>query len=86
MLQQEDVVLFAKLVMSLATNNPSAVQYVHKSMEIVARHYSTDLVQVIHTLMKPLAPAKVKSFLSAAGIMGRLTYATDHASTLRDFW
>lgn len=58
--QQEDVVMFAKLVMSLATNNPSAVQYVHKSMEIVGRHYSNDLVQVIHTLMKPIAPMKVR--------------------------
>jgi len=57
-MQQEDVVMFAKLVMSLATNNPSAVQYVHKSMEIVGRHYSSDLVQVIHTLMKPMAPQK----------------------------
>ncbi|KLO17740.1 hypothetical protein SCHPADRAFT_820906 [Schizopora paradoxa] len=55
-MQQEDIILFAKLVMSLATNNPSAVNYVHKSMDIVGRHYSNDVVQVFHTLMKPVTP------------------------------
>ena len=56
--------MFAKLVMSLATNNPSAVNYVHKSMDIVTRHYSGDVVQVFHTLMKPVTPTMVNAFVS----------------------
>ena len=59
-LQQEDIIMFAKLVLSLATNNPSAVQNVQKSLEIVQRHYSSEMLQVIHFLMKPPGPMKVR--------------------------
>ena len=59
MFQQEDMVLFAKLILVLCCNNPSAVNNVHKSLDIVNRHFSLDIQKVIHYLMKQPGPLKV---------------------------
>ena len=71
MFQQEDMVLFAKLILVLCCNNPSAVNNVHKSLDIVNRHFSLDIQKVIHYLMKQPGPLKVSHGIEAsAGIEG----------------
>lgn len=51
--------MFAKVIMSLACNNPSAVGNVHKSLDHVHRFYPGNIKDVIHFLMKAPGPLKV---------------------------
>ena len=53
------MVLFAKLILSLCCNNPSATNHVQKSLDIVNKSFSLDMRNVIHYLMKPPGPLKV---------------------------
>jgi PAB-dependent poly(A)-specific ribonuclease subunit 3 len=55
------MIVFAKLIMSLCCNNLSAVHNVHKSLEILGRHFSSDVKNVIHLLMTPPGPLKVRT-------------------------
>ena len=57
--QQEDMIMFAKLIMSLACNNPAAVNNVHKSLDQIHRNYPGSIKDVIHFLMKAPGPMKV---------------------------
>lgn len=56
--QQEDMVLFAKLILSLCCNNPAATNHVQKSLDTVNKTFSMDIRNVIHYLMKPPGPMK----------------------------
>ncbi|EJD04948.1 uncharacterized protein FOMMEDRAFT_18642 [Fomitiporia mediterranea MF3/22] len=57
-LQQEDLVMFARLIMSLACNNPLATSNVHRALDHVHRHYPGNIKDVIHYLMKDPGPMK----------------------------
>lgn len=51
--------MFAKLIMSLACNNPAAVNSVHKSLDQIHRNYPGPIKDIIHFLMKAPGPMKV---------------------------
>ncbi len=54
-LQHEDLSQFGRLMLSLASNNPAAAQYMPKSMDFLSRSYSTDLKECIAWLLAPSA-------------------------------
>ena len=70
------MVVFAKLILTLCCNNPSAVNNVHKSLDIVNRHYSLDVQKVIHYLMKQPGPMKVCP--RVAHLLRTLMLGTEH--------
>ena len=66
------MVMLAKLIMSLACNNPAAVTNVHKSLDFVHRFYPGNIKDVIHYLMKSPGPLKVRTSIYS----GRLDLLT----------
>ncbi|KAI9886012.1 MAG: hypothetical protein M1823_002179 [Watsoniomyces obsoletus] len=52
-LQHEDLLQFGRLMLSLASNNPAAANYMPKSMDFLSRSYSTDLKECILWLLTP---------------------------------
>ena len=46
MLQQEDLVMFGRLIFALCCNNMAAVNNLPKSLETMGKHYSTDIKNV----------------------------------------
>jgi len=83
LMQQEDMIVFAKIILMLCCSNPSAVNNVHKSLEIVNRHYSMDVSKVIHYLMKQPGPQKnIQGLFDAFG--ARLVTELDAAQSTAD--
>ncbi|THH07581.1 hypothetical protein EW145_g3287 [Phellinidium pouzarii] len=83
LMQQEDMIMFAKLIMSLACNNPSAVSNVHKSLDQIHRAYPGAIKDVIHFLMKTPGPMKnIQGLFDAFG--GKLVTELDAAHTSID--
>lgn len=64
MLQQEDLVMFGKLVFALCCNNPSAVSNISKAMETLNRHYSQELKNVCLYLISKPTPLKVSVWVA----------------------
>jgi PAB-dependent poly(A)-specific ribonuclease subunit 3 len=60
-LQQEDFLLFGKLMLQLATNNLSANPAVKGTVEHLTRTYSTDFKDTILWLLTPAQPPTAKS-------------------------
>lgn len=58
MLQQEDLVMFGRLILSLCCNNVGAVNNPQKSLENVGRNYSQDIRNIIVCLMQKPGPLK----------------------------
>ncbi|KAL6308885.1 kinase-like domain-containing protein [Sparassis latifolia] len=58
-LQQEDLAMFGKLIISLCCNNPAPMNNLVKSMETVGRHYSSDLKSVALFLISKPGPHKI---------------------------
>ncbi|CCM03214.1 uncharacterized protein FIBRA_05338 [Fibroporia radiculosa] len=56
-LQQEDLFMFAKLLLALCCSNLAAINNVQKAIETIGRHYSADLKAVALFLVTP-APNK----------------------------
>lgn len=56
--QQEDLVSFGKLLFALCCNNPSAMNNLPKSLEIISRHYSVDLKNLALFLISKPNPNK----------------------------
>ncbi|KAL5525231.1 hypothetical protein ACEPAF_9100 [Sanghuangporus sanghuang] len=83
LMQQEDMIMFAKLIMSLACNNPAAVSNVHKSLDHVHRFYPGNIKDVIHFLMKAPGPLKnIQGLFDAFG--GKLVLEMDAAHATVD--
>lgn len=60
-LQQEDLMMFGKLVFALCTNNLAAMNNFTKAVENVGRHYSAELKAVALFLVSKPAPNKVRT-------------------------
>ncbi|KAI9783367.1 MAG: PAB-dependent poly(A)-specific ribonuclease subunit 3 [Geoglossum umbratile] len=78
-LQQDDLVQFGRLIMSIATINPAAVHNIPKAIEHVGRLYSTELKDCILWLLSPSNPQNSKGidqFLG--GIAGHLAMNFDN--------
>ncbi|KAI5118625.1 hypothetical protein M0805_006993 [Coniferiporia weirii] len=83
LMQQEDMIMFAKLIMSLACNNPSAVSNVHKSLDQIHRAYPGAIKDVIHFLMKTPGPMKnIQGLFDAFG--GKVVTELDAAHSTVD--
>jgi PAB-dependent poly(A)-specific ribonuclease subunit 3 len=63
MLQQEDLVAFGRLIIMLCCANPHSVSNLSKAMEIIGRHYSSDVKNVVLFLITKPTPHKARSFL-----------------------
>jgi PAB-dependent poly(A)-specific ribonuclease subunit 3 len=61
MLQQEDLVAFGRLIIMLCCANPHAVNNLPKAIEIIGRHYTTDVKNVVLFLLNKPSQHKVKS-------------------------
>src|SRR4051794_24658052 len=59
MAQQEDLTLFARLLLALCCNNPAAANNLHKSLESISRHYSADVKNVVLFLIPKPGPVRV---------------------------
>ncbi|EKM52715.1 uncharacterized protein PHACADRAFT_261316 [Phanerochaete carnosa HHB-10118-sp] len=58
MLQQEDLVMFGRLILSLCCNNLGAVNNLQKSLENVGRNYPQEIRNIIVYLMQKPSPLK----------------------------
>jgi len=58
-LQQEDLLAFGKLVFALCCHNVSAVNNLPKAIEVLSRHYSSDMKNVALFLISKPIPGKV---------------------------
>lgn len=61
MLQQEDLVMFGKLVFALCCNNLAAMNNFPKAVENLSRHYSADVKAVALFLVSKPAPNKASA-------------------------
>lgn len=59
MLQQEDLVMFGRLIMGLCCNNLAAANNLPKSMETIGRHYTAEVKNVLLYLLTKPTPVKV---------------------------
>ncbi|KAH0547844.1 PAB-dependent poly(A)-specific ribonuclease subunit 3 [Glutinoglossum americanum] len=78
-LQQDDLVQFGRLILSIATNNPAAIHNIPKAIEHVGRLYTTELKDCILWLLSPSNPQSAKGidqFLG--GIAGHLAANFDY--------
>ena len=64
-LQQEDLMMFGKLVFALCTNNLAAMNNFSKAVENVGRLYSAELKAIALFLVSKPAPNKVCSVIYA---------------------
>ncbi|KAH0556524.1 hypothetical protein GP486_005596 [Trichoglossum hirsutum] len=79
-LQQDDLIQFGRLILSIATNNPAAIHNIPKSIEHVGRLYATELKDCVLWLLSPPNPQSSKGidqFLG--GIAGHLAANFDSA-------
>lgn len=80
-LQQEDLVQFGRLLLTLASNNTAAVHQMSKSMEYISRSYSTEFKDTVYWLLTPAQssahPKNIDQFLP--GIAGQVTASLNHA-------
>ena len=53
--------MLAKLILTVACNNPLAINNVHKALDHVHRFYPGQIKDVVHLLMKAPGPMKVSS-------------------------
>lgn len=60
MLQQEDLVMFGRLILSLCCSNLGAVNNLQKSLENAGRHYTQEIRNIIVYLMSKPNPLKVR--------------------------
>jgi PAB-dependent poly(A)-specific ribonuclease subunit 3 len=63
MLQQEDLVAFGRLIIMLCCANAHAINNLPKAIEIIGRHYSTDVKNVVIFLISKPSPHKVSQSL-----------------------
>jgi PAB-dependent poly(A)-specific ribonuclease subunit 3 len=66
-LQHEDLVAFGRLIIALCCANPHADTNLQKAMEIIGRHYSVDVKNIILFLISKPTPHKVRTRCSVAG-------------------
>lgn len=59
LLQQEDLVMFGRLILGLCCNNTGAVNNIQKSLETVGRHFSAEVKNIIMYLLSKPMPVKV---------------------------
>jgi len=67
-LQQEDLTLFGKLLLSLCCNNVAAMNNLPKALELVGRNYSPDIKNVAYYLVSK--PGSHKSIHQLLDMMG----------------
>jgi PAB-dependent poly(A)-specific ribonuclease subunit 3 len=58
-LQQEDLHALGRLVVALCCANPLAINNLPKAQEIMARHYSADVLKIVDYLLVKPVPQKV---------------------------
>ncbi|KZT37126.1 hypothetical protein SISSUDRAFT_1048869 [Sistotremastrum suecicum HHB10207 ss-3] len=66
-LQQEDLLMFGRLMLSLCCQNLAAYNNFHKSMETMQRSYSSDLNNVILFLVSPGPPKEIGNLFNMIG-------------------
>jgi PAB-dependent poly(A)-specific ribonuclease subunit 3 len=82
--QQEDLLAFGKLMVSLACNSLTAIHNLPKSFEYISRHYSSDLKNVVlYLLSKPLPTKTIDEVVSLIG--PRLISEINSAHHYNDF-
>lgn len=81
-LQQEDLVLFGKLVLALCCNNVAAFNNLPKSLDNLSRHYSQDLKNVVLFLLTKPGLHKVSVVVTGMGRNGSLSNL-DHTAVIR---
>ncbi|KAI9795510.1 MAG: PAB-dependent poly(A)-specific ribonuclease subunit 3 [Piccolia ochrophora] len=84
-LQQDDLLQFGRLMLSLASNNPHSVHNMQKAMEHLARSYSAEMKDCIFWLLAPAQAQSTKSidqFLQ--GIAGQLAATFNNTLHLDD--
>ena len=79
-LQQDDLVQFGRLILTLAANNPTALHQMPKAMEYLTRSYTTELKDCAFWLMAPAQGGSVKSIEQfVKGISGQVTNCLNQA-------
>ncbi len=81
-LQQDDLVQFGRLLLTLASNNAAAAHQMPKSIEYMSRSYSTEFKDAVMWLLSPAqagtpSPKTVDAFLQ--GIAGQVVASFNHA-------
>lgn len=69
-LQQDDLVQFGRLILCIATKNPTAHLNTQKSLEHIARMYSEKLREAVTWLLTPQTPASQQLLLGRPGSSG----------------
>lgn len=87
-LQQEDFILFGKLILALATNNhnlASSNTSLKGSLESLKRNYSAEFRDTVEWLLTPAAPPETKSFDEfLRGISGHIMSVYDSSVQAND--
>lgn len=83
MLQQEDLVAFGRLIIMLCCANPHAVNNLPKAIEIIGRHYTTDVKNVVLFLLSKPSQHKVEILAYLCRIELTRRCYIEHFSTLR---
>lgn len=82
MLQQEDLVMFGRLIMGLCCNNLGAANNLPKSMEQVGRYYTAEVKNILLYLLTKPSPIKVCcSFTSSLYVL--IPRGLEHTPTIR---
>jgi hypothetical protein len=64
-LQHEDLVAFGRLIIALCCANPHADTNLQKAMEIIGRHYSIDVKNIVLFLISKPTPHKAGRLCAA---------------------
>ena len=83
--QQEDLLAFGKLIVSLACNSTQSIHTLPQSVELISRYYSADLKDVVlYLLSKPMATKTVDEVIRMIGprILHEINSSQSYADVL----
>ncbi|KAI9814241.1 MAG: PAB-dependent poly(A)-specific ribonuclease subunit 3 [Pycnora praestabilis] len=85
-LQQEDLVQFGRLILTIASSNPAAIHNMPKSLEHIARSYSVQLKDCVFWLLGVTQPSQTPKNLDQfiSGISSHIITSFDHTLHLDD--